>query len=283
MAWIKSFQSLATHRKTLHACRLLGIKNYELIGRLHLLWWWAVDNAPEGALVNLESADIALIMGWEDDPRKLVDALVEANFLELNNDVLHIHDWEDYAGGLITRRKADADRKRKARQVTDIHKMSDGSPQDVGGMSLHQSRVDKRADADKSRPSPGSPLNNLTTTIYDENLKTFAVWENTRALAITPFEAEELKDLVDEYGDQKVVEAIEGAARQDRAKVTIAYITVTLNNWKLEGKPHGGFSEARRQPRVSSDPPKRYATHEEEVAAFNAKRAAQRARDSPRP
>lgn len=46
MAWIESHQTLSRHRKTLRAAALLHVDRHKMIGHLHELWWWALDNVP---------------------------------------------------------------------------------------------------------------------------------------------------------------------------------------------------------------------------------------------
>ena len=89
------------------------------------LWLWALDNAPDGDLTNLSPELIAFGAELSSDiePSFFVDTLVSVGFLDRVEGILSIHDWYDYAGRLIERRKADADRKR-------IHRTSIGHPTD---------------------------------------------------------------------------------------------------------------------------------------------------------
>lgn len=102
MAWIKSEQTLATHRKTMVLESELSIETPQVIGHLHLLWWWALDNAPDGNLVNIPIPVIARVSLWKGDPIKYVKSMVVAGFLDENP--LRIHDWEDFTGKLIEKR-----------------------------------------------------------------------------------------------------------------------------------------------------------------------------------
>ena len=136
MAWLQSHQTLARHPKTLRAAKSLGVSIPTLIGHLHLLWWWCLDYAQDGDLSGLEGSEIAQTASWEGDPQAFVDALLNAGlpnktgFLERSlNGHLVIHDWDEYAGLLIDRRKKDAQHKR------DVRKMSGGHPTDILKMS----------------------------------------------------------------------------------------------------------------------------------------------------
>jgi hypothetical protein len=115
MAWIESHQSLATHRKTKVLKRLLKIRTPQTIGHLHLLWWWCLDNAPDGSLIDIDDADIADAADWLGDAAKFVSSLVEAGFIDADTRVLH--DWYQYAGKLLDRKKANADRQQAHRNA----------------------------------------------------------------------------------------------------------------------------------------------------------------------
>lgn len=117
MAWIKSHQEIAQHPKTRRLARLLGEGLPCVIGRLHLLWWWALDYAEDGDLSRYEEADIADACQWDGDPEQLVEALVSVRFLDRADDQLVIHDWGDYAGRLIEKRQSEVQRVQRWRQA----------------------------------------------------------------------------------------------------------------------------------------------------------------------
>jgi hypothetical protein len=121
--WIESHQALANHPKTLKAMRLLGVDKPTMVGYLHLLWWWALDYAPEGDLSKYEDADLADAACYQGDPHRFVSALVNCGigadgkgFIDASDTSgRYLHDWHDYAGKMIERRKANAKRMREAR------------------------------------------------------------------------------------------------------------------------------------------------------------------------
>lgn len=118
MAWIESHQSLSRHRKTLAVVAELKVDRHKLIGHLHELWWWGLDNATvSGALGRSISNEVlAEAAGWPiRDAERFVGALVSAGFLDATETGRVFHDWEDYAGKLIDRRAANRDRMRNAR------------------------------------------------------------------------------------------------------------------------------------------------------------------------
>ena len=136
MAWIESHQALAKHPKTLKLARKLNIHIAQAIGHLHLFWWWAMEYAQDGDLSHCDPDDIAIAADWPGDAQHFVNTLVEVGFIDLSeNGVLSIHDWQDYAGKLIAKRAADAERKRKERSKQDVQRTSNGNPTDVQRMS----------------------------------------------------------------------------------------------------------------------------------------------------
>lgn len=138
MAWIESHQNLQRHPKTLRAAAKLDVSVPTLIGHLHCLWWWCLDFAEDGDLTGFNHAEIAQAAMWPGDATAFVNALVECGqasrpgFLEMKERLLLIHDWSNYTGRLIERRKADAARKRAVRTP------SAGHPQDIGTLSARR-------------------------------------------------------------------------------------------------------------------------------------------------
>jgi hypothetical protein len=101
MAYLPSHQTLATHPKTRKAARRLAVSLPTVIGHLHLLWYWALDHAPDGDLSKFDPDDLADAAGWEGDPDDFVKALTDcgpgdsAGFLDPDGS---LHDWDDYGG-----------------------------------------------------------------------------------------------------------------------------------------------------------------------------------------
>ena len=135
MAWIESHQKLARHPKTRKLARILGVSIPTVIGHLHLLWWWAMDYASEGTLERYDASDIADAAMWEGDPVQFLDALHTAGFIDKDvNGVFSIHDWHDYVGRLLEKRRADAERKRSMRhRPADVQPISSGCLEDGAG------------------------------------------------------------------------------------------------------------------------------------------------------
>lgn len=79
------------------------------------LWLWCLDNAPDGDFSKLTPEEIALGAEWNGDPDLLLHALIESGFVDRYDEAVVLHDWYDYAGKLIERRRADRERKRRQR------------------------------------------------------------------------------------------------------------------------------------------------------------------------
>ena len=118
MAWIESHQTLLTHRKTGRASRALSISKITVIGHLHALWWWCLDNVQDGELSFVDVEDLADGACWEGDPSDFIDGLVVAGFLDRDENGLRVHDWHFYAGRLIEKRVANTERMREKRAAT---------------------------------------------------------------------------------------------------------------------------------------------------------------------
>lgn len=123
MAWIMSHQSLLSHRKTLRAAAALRVRRPQLIGHLHILWWWCLDNATAaGDLGDTTDAELELAAEWDGDPGAFVSAITLAGFLETSPDGRRLHDWGDYSGRLAARRVASAEgNRRRQREYRDRH------------------------------------------------------------------------------------------------------------------------------------------------------------------
>jgi len=116
MAWIEVHQSLINHKKTLYAADLLNILPIHFVGHIIGFWLWALDNTPEGSLDGITVKMIARAAQWEGDPQKFFDALLKAGFIDQDDEGYYIHDWQDYAGRLLEKKKANAERARRSRE-----------------------------------------------------------------------------------------------------------------------------------------------------------------------
>jgi hypothetical protein len=119
MAWLKSYQTLKDNPKLRSFMRRLKISRCEAIGRLHFLWYWAMDFAPDGDITKFKPEHIADAMEWEGDAKELYDALVQCGysenvgFIELRDGGAYLHDWDEYFGSYETKRADNAERQRR--------------------------------------------------------------------------------------------------------------------------------------------------------------------------
>lgn len=148
--WIESHQTLREHPKARKLAILLGVSVPAAIGHLHCLWWWAMDYAQEGDLSRFDAEDIAVAAMWDGDPELLVSALTKARFIETADEtsVGSIHDWHDYAGRLIDKRRQNADRQSAYRERT-----RDVKPKSPAESNQNRSgrEADRKADAETSQ------------------------------------------------------------------------------------------------------------------------------------
>jgi hypothetical protein len=86
------------HPKTLHLARLLGVQRWGAIGILESLWHFAAKHALRGDVGRWSDEQIAEAIGWTDNPERLIEALVQARWLERSAEHrLIVHDWHDHA------------------------------------------------------------------------------------------------------------------------------------------------------------------------------------------
>jgi DnaD/phage-associated family protein len=241
MAWIESHQTLRQHPKLAKAARYLGISKVQLIGHLHCLWWWALDYAQDGDLSAYDNNDIAAAAEWEKDSDDFVHALTDiakigdkTGFLEYEDGRLHIHDWWDYAGKLISKREKDAERKRTDRSKDkdrkdkgtseDVQRTSNGHPEDVAGTNQPTNQ-------------PYQPTNNGddddSCALSPDLARVSETYQNNIGL-MTMIISDSLKDDINEYGADWVVEAIQTATKAEQRK--LSYVEGILKNWKRDGK-----------------------------------------------
>jgi hypothetical protein len=147
MSWIESHQEMKDNPKTVRLARRLKIEIPHAIGCLHCLWWWAITYAQDGALYRYDNLDIAYAMMWNGDADELVEALETEHFLDVDENGYSIHDWRNYAGKLLEKRRSDSERKRNAA----------GAPSDNSregrGTSTERTRNGRGTDAEEKRNS----------------------------------------------------------------------------------------------------------------------------------
>ena len=161
----------------------LDISVPEVIGHVHLLWWWALDYCKDGYITRYRDY-IPMAAQWEGDGEKFTKALIEFGWVDEMDDELIIHDWMEWTGKLETVRQADRERKRKARSSANsknsanrewefepredlvpnkpTNKMSVGRPEDIHSPSDVRGE-EKRGDEKIGEIVPSEP----TETVVD--------------------------------------------------------------------------------------------------------------------
>ena len=164
MAWIELHQNLPAHRKVKKLKRLLKIKTPQAVGHLAMLWLWAVDNAPDGDLSTLDPEDIAEACEWPKDAEQLVQALMEAGFIDPD---AKLHDWSDYAGMLLDRRENQREKNRKRQQRYRNKRKADSNAAEANTSTQDADTVTRDNNVSVTRyesvsNAPVTPLPNLT-------------------------------------------------------------------------------------------------------------------------
>jgi hypothetical protein len=116
MTWIELHQSLRDHRKTIDLADRLDMPEPHVVGHLMYLWLWALDNAEDDGTLTCSDRVIEKASGWVGDAGVFVEALIAVKFLDVSDDGVAIHDWEDYTGRLLERREKNAERQKRFRE-----------------------------------------------------------------------------------------------------------------------------------------------------------------------
>lgn len=122
MAWISVHEDIIGG-KLRELSKSLGCSQNESIGILIRLWLWCINNADkDGRIIGANEDDLAEILniGKSKDIEAIdiVKSLIECSWLELVDDTLYIHDWEEWQEPLYTfkeRREKDRLRKKSER------------------------------------------------------------------------------------------------------------------------------------------------------------------------
>jgi hypothetical protein len=116
MAWIESHQALGQHPKTIAFAEQLHVSLPTAVGHLQYLWWWALDFAPSGQ-IRTTPAVIAHACLWRGSAQKFWQSLILAGFIDVDEDVVTIHDWMDYGGKLTVQRELRRESNRQAQSA----------------------------------------------------------------------------------------------------------------------------------------------------------------------
>ena len=246
MAWIESHQSLAGHRKTRKLARLLGTSIPATIGHLHLLWWWCLDNAPDGDLSKIDECDLAAAALWKKDQSLFFSALVDAEFIDNGGKTLH--DWYQYAGKLTEKREERREQNREAQQRHRAKRAELASRQHIVS-----------ADNADSKPSTVPTVPNRTIHYHKESKKkTIPIKQKMGEFLNVFLTTEEYGKLIAKFGDTDTKERIERLSSGIASKgYKYKDHYATILNWARRDKEEkGGVNQRnpRKIPKASELP-----------------------------
>ena len=159
--------TLPTHPKTKKLMRQLGDRAFYNLIRL---WAWVAQNKPEGLLANMDKDDIEIAADWDGDEGLFVDTLIALRFIDCEDGVCKIHDWEENNGyaSAANKRSEKARLAAKARWDKRLSKDAKTCSEQCSGMLEHEP---SNAPSPNPTPSP-SPKDNTLTGIVGKTLPT---------------------------------------------------------------------------------------------------------------
>lgn len=92
-----------THPKVLDLSRRLGVSRSHAVGLLECLWHFTAVYARTGAIGAHPNEAIAEALAWPmEDAKRLIDALVQSRFLDVNKRFgLIVHDWSEHVDDYV--------------------------------------------------------------------------------------------------------------------------------------------------------------------------------------
>jgi hypothetical protein len=102
------------HTKLKKLMRKLNLPQWGAVGLLESLWHLTAREALMGDIGKLTDEDIAIAIDWKDEPQVLIDALVDAGWIDRSEmSRLVVHDWEEHADD-ATKKAIERHRKKTA-------------------------------------------------------------------------------------------------------------------------------------------------------------------------
>ena len=126
MAWI-SVHEKVIGPKLRHLAKSLGCSQNEALGILVRLWLWAINETDrDGSLKCVDESDLTIILAnglsesiSADD---VIKALTESEWLEYENGIFYIHDWEDWQKQWYQLQDAREQNNRRQREYRQRHR-----------------------------------------------------------------------------------------------------------------------------------------------------------------
>lgn len=89
--YVRVLNSFYTHRKTLRLKTIIGEAAFWVPPRI---WAYAAENQPDGCFKDYSAEELAMLIGYLGDAQALLEALLQAGFLE--RETMQVHDWQDH-------------------------------------------------------------------------------------------------------------------------------------------------------------------------------------------
>jgi len=197
-----------------------------------------LDNTPDGDLSGIDDADLAEAAEWQGDPKKFVDSLVEAGFIDENSRKLH--DWGDYSGKMLERRIRNKERQNEFRMkhrnsyVTVTSPLRNGARVDKNRVYNTSSNI--YIDAARERENNDQEKTAGAAGVDEKTGEVFRAYENNVGM-LTPIVSGQITGAIAEYTDGWVMDAITEAANHNVRNWR--YIQSILERWKREGRKTG--------------------------------------------
>lgn len=259
MAWIELHQTVWVDKKTLIMASILNIAPIYVVAHMAHLWCWGLDNTPSGTLVDLPTTVIATGAGWTGDPDQFVDAAIKAGFID--RDPLALHDWNDYAGRLIERRKIERERSKQRRAAekkpSAESKTTSGRPADdlqtaCGTVPYrtvpNQDQKDHPASPATSEAKKQKPVKKKAKVDYTPEFERVYTHYPRK---VNKFEAYQAYQAIGDPRptDDELIASIERHKTtkqwQEEGGRYIPYMATFLNKRRWEDEPEGTFTEVK--------------------------------------
>ena len=186
-SWIRKDTSLIRHKKIRKLMELLLIPRLYACGIVTELYSWAKHHAPDGNLSDIDVEDMCHDIYYTDNAGNLIDALVQAGFLDRDGDSLTIHKWLDRNGTTEDEREKsrESSQRYRDRKVEDVDNPVDNSRDScVTETQLsRESHADVTKSRDLSRDERDDTGHDLTLTGQDKTLTGADAREEARSIS----------------------------------------------------------------------------------------------------
>jgi hypothetical protein len=136
---------LTRHPKFARLSRLLGSEALAR-GHLELLWEVAYENGDDSLG---DAGDVEYLAKWQGDAGKLAGMLVEAGFLDLEEETYRVHDLLDHAPRYVQQR---AEREAKRKQNGETLRLLRSKAGAKGGIASGRARKEREANEKQAAP-----------------------------------------------------------------------------------------------------------------------------------